>query len=705
MWSLWTDNLLPLIGAVLPIDGSTFPAIRAALGLSLLWLGPGLAWAWLIPDPDQSQRGFAATCLMATARMILIGTVLISLTAVGLAEIGRFSHHRLVGMMIGWMIAGIGIRLLLGRVHLKRELQSAAPGVLVTIIALTALFLLPDRGNWIAGGWDPGIYVGQGVMVHRTGTFHPSPDALLASMSDETFAAFTREANHFLEYQPVVPVDPDTRAILPFFFRLFPAIVCVLYDVGGLDAAMRVNLVLGWLAWLLFAGLLIAHRRSPFLVVGACLLLATHPVWVFMLHFPTTELLQFLLVCGLGLLLPYRFQSRWPAWVTALVLVAGVVNRFSFFPFAGLYLCLCTWMDLPREHRDPVFRMRLLHTLVLLAAALFDAMSCRVTLNRLDDLVLPLVIGGVGLCGIALVVEVLAFHHKTRRILAKPGAGVVVLGLAAAVLAGWSVEQLGYGSVLQNVSLQAQLAMPFLGPLLVIAALAGVLVFVSRNESTRCWSGFVLFLVAVTIVTFNVDAISKLYPWAMRRHLAYTVPLLCILATLPAMLLWNRVGRQPLSKAMAVLYLALLIAYQAPTSLDAMRHTELQGLADVMSDIANQIGDEDVVIADHFRWGTPLTLIHGKRVLNGELLWTEPDETRTKHAFAAFRAWHDQGRRVVFVTSTPKGLAVFPGAVHGTAVWSSGEVDLTELNHHRDQTGFSTRSRTKEFTVWEWTPK
>jgi len=171
------------------------------------------------------------------------------------------------------------------------------------------------------------------------------------------------------------------------------------------------------------------------------------------------------------------------------------------------------------------------------------------------------------------------------------------------------------------------------------------------------------------------------------------------------MLLWNRVGRQPLSKAMAVLYLALLIAYQAPTSLDAMRHTELQGLADVMSDIANQIGDEDVVIADHFRWGTPLTLIHGKRVLNGELLWTEPDETRTKHAFAAFRAWHDQGRRVVFVTSTPKGLAVFPGAVHGTAVWSSGEVDLTELNHHRDQTGFSTRSRTKEFTVWEWTPK
>ena len=699
------EQFVPWIGTILPIHGQNVAAITIALSLTLALLGPGFAWIWLIPEQNRPRISLPARYILTGAHIALLGTVLIALGTMILAETGSFSNKSLVFVTLGLMSTGIILGTLRGAWNFRRHVGSSLPTFGVTVIAFFILLQLPQRGNWIAGGWDPGIYVGQGVMVHRTGTFHPPPDTLLATLSDEEFSAFTRETHNFVEYLPVVPVDPDSRAIQPFFFRLFPSVVCMLYDIGGIEAAMRVNLFIGWLTSIVFMGMLVAQRRHTMLVTGAFLGLVTHPIWVFMAHFPTSEMLQLLFVCGLGLLLPYRFAARSTTWIVALVLLCAMLNRFSFLPFAGIYLCVCTWMDIPRRARDSPFRSRLLHTIAILSGALFDSISCNVTLARLDDLVPPLVVGGLAVCGLALVIEILAFHSGTRKLMAKPGTKTMMLGLLVAGLASWGLEKSGLGWILQNMSLHVRSALPYLGPVLILLAVTGFILVIVQADDTRTWNGFLLFLMAITTITFGVDAISSLYPWAMRRHLAYTLPLLVILATLLSATLWQQGAKRPASRIAAVIWICVVILFQSPKALDAARHTELNGLADVMADMAAQIDDNDIVVADHFRWGTPLKLIHGKQILNGELLWARDDEHRTKIAFSALRRLHEKGHRVIFVTSTHDGLSVFPGHVQGVKLWSTDCITLRELNHHIKQTGFGVRTRTKQFTLWEWVPK
>lgn len=678
--------------------GGLGSAVWAALRLA----GLGLCWNWLLPAPQGAPWSRASRALLAAATAVLLGTMLSLLVAWALAELSLYHRPEETAALVGLALLGLLLARTVGKVRLLAHIRQGLPGLLGVTLAFAAVLALPERGEWIVGGWDPGIYVGEGLRVEREGTFHPGPEPFLASLAPEEWPLFTREAHGFTEYLPVVPIDPASARIQPFFFRLTSAAVAVMARCGGLRAATRVNLFLGVLSLVLLAGLLMAHRQPASLWVPAVLLLVLHPIWIFLLHFPTSEMLQLLCVLGLGLLLPYRFQHRGVAWIMALLLFAAMLNRFSFFPFAGLFLCAMTWMDLPRERRDPALRMRLLLAAATVAGAAADFFLCRVTLVRLDDQVPPLVLAGLGGCLAAVLVDMAALCPRVRRALCAVGPRGVAWALLAA---GLFLLAAGVPGMTPRVEVWHTIrdSSPYVGAGWLAAAAAGLVLLLARQPEGRSLTGFLFFLLGATWVTYALVSISALYPWAARRYLEFTLPALCILPAAAVSACWRWEGRRTVGQGLAALLWLLLVAGTAPQAREAWRHTEFNGLSAQLANIAAAVGPEDVLVADHFRWGTPLRLIYGRQVLNGEVWWQDGNAASTRKALRRLAAYRKSGRDIFFLTSTERGLDVFPAPVGPVRlVWDSGPVELHEIAHRARQQGFPWISKTKRFILYQW---
>ena len=680
--------------------------LLAAVCLGLRWVALGLAWSWLIPLPVRVPFPTIARWIVATARASLCGVLLSLLVAWGLAESSLFFPPLEIMVLAGLAGAGLLAGSLTRRAEMVAHLLEGLPGLLFVVVMFAGLLALPERGEWIAGGWDPGIYVGEGMRVEQEGTFHPAPEPFLATLKAEAWPLFTRqqEAYGFTEYLPVVPIDPATARIQPFFFRLTSTAIAVVARCGGLRAAGRINLLVGLLAAVMMAGLLIAHRQPRIVWVTATLLLVLHPVWLFMANFPTSEMLQLFWILALGFLLPFRFQGRAVGWIMAGIIFAAMLNRFSFLPFAATFVCALTWMDLPRMHRDAPFRNRLLLLAAMLAGAWVDLVFCRVTLDRLGPHVPPLLIVGLAASVVAVFVEALALAPGCRRWLVRVGersVALLFLGGLLFLFAGdlwphlpWHFDMVRY----------SRDALPFLGPLWLLAALAGLLVVAFRGPNGRSLLGFVYFLAASTMGTLAFLSIATLYPWAARRFLPFTVPGLSLTAALLVGAMWTASSARSLWRGVALLLIFGLLGSTARQSRDAWRHTEFSGLSALLAEVAGQVNDGDVVVADHFRWGTPLRLVYGRQVLNGEVWWQDGDAESTASALRVLAAYREEGRRILFFTSTDAGLDIFAAAIAPVeALWDSGPVPVQELGHRVRQRRFRPVVKEKRFQLLEWT--
>jgi hypothetical protein len=166
----------------------------------------GLAWSWVATAGSRGMRWLPA--VMAP----WFGVALHLVSAVILAESGLYTP--MAEAVVLAVLAAAGLAWGRGRIRIRPHL----PVALATGIAAAAAMLLPGRGEWIAGGLDQGIYVNQGVAVSRSGTFHPPPDPLLSVLTDAELATFTRQVHNYTEYLPTIPVDPEQRNLVHFFF-------------------------------------------------------------------------------------------------------------------------------------------------------------------------------------------------------------------------------------------------------------------------------------------------------------------------------------------------------------------------------------------------------------------------------------------------------------------------------------------------------
>jgi len=279
-------------------------------------------------------------------------------------------------------------------------------------------------------------------------------------------------------------------------------------------------------------------------------------------------------------------------------------------------------------------------------------------------------------------------------------AGLVVLGAA-----GLLAYRLGHGSA----------GLPVIAPWyvgwdrLAAAALGAAALIAVPNRFPAGAVLFFLFGFGGSLLTAGTPNVVPVYPWATRRYFEFMLPWICFLAALvPARVaaIQGSAGRRIAARGLAVALLLILLLSSAGRSLQAWRSREYGGIAAALDEAAARVGSDDVLVADHFWWGTPLSLAYGRPVLNGERIWRRRMEAgeaaEAKIALGALERLREQGRRVLVLTSTAAGLGVFPdGAFESREIWRRPPLDVREMTHRRRPEGFAMRTRTFEFRLHE----
>lgn len=660
---------------------SILQALGPALAIATLLGGPGLAWAWVLRP---------ATRLEASALAILLGLTLILLPAVVLAECGILSAPAI------WITAAVLTAAgLTARRRAGAPLPRAGAGALLLVPALALLLSGPGRGDWMVGGWDPGVNMNQGLLVARTGRVAQPPDPLVAAALQAAPGAFARESFSFREAFPGLPVDRVTGALRPYFYRGTPAFIAILDLAAGRTAALRANSVSAVLAILvaatLLAGLVAPSppgiRRAA--VLAGALILTAQPIVLAHLGNPASEMLELLLVCGAGLLL-LRPRDLPSAIALALLLLLACVNRVSFLFQQALLLVVLVLWDAPEPDRDRVSRR---HLAVAASLALGLAWYTWITpdsLVKVRHLLPALHVFTAGSAAVALLLDGFLLRHR------RPGPAVLRQAALLVPLLFLLVETTRHEpwrEFLRNASAWWSYA----GPALAGLAALGLLAAAPRSAAAPWLLWLFTCLLGVLLHRHAAD----LYPWASKRWLAFSPPLLAAGGSLLLAGAHRRFGRRGL--VLALLLLGAGFGAQAPRALAAWRSAEYRGAPDTLAQLAARLAPGDLVVADHFRWGTPLALVYGASVLNAEPLLAG----RGSHADALrfLTGQQSHGTRIVLLTSTRSALADWPETFRDALPLAPPlEWETGERIQHRSNRGFPLQPRTVRLQTWTWTP-
>ncbi len=646
--------------------------LGAAAAISAVLYLPGAAWSWVLRPHSRVE---------AAALSLALGLCAMLLPLILLAEAGCFSAAAVAIWATLVTLAGA----FAGRLRGARD---AAPGGIVLLAGVAILLSLPQRGEWLAGGWDPGVNMNQGLLLARTGAVEQPPDPLRAAALQQAPGAFARESFGFVEAFPGVPADPQTGALRPYFYRATPTLVALLDTVAGRAAALRVNQVAGWIACLLFAGALAvcAATMRAHLVIPGVLLFALQPLFLAHVSVPASEMLELAVICATGLLLARRNDCP-SALLLAAVLTLGALNRVSFLFHQALLLILLVCGEARDANRSAVAIRHLAVACSLTAGLAWYTWVSPESLQKLRHLQPALHGLAAASVAAALAVDGALLHRRS-------GAPAWTRwSLAAVPLIFAARESLRHEAWLQFAG-NLPVWIAYAGPLLLAVAAAGLLLAARRLPLTLwlCW------LATALVAALIHRHAAELYPWATKRWMPWTVPLL---ATGAAALVHAACAtRRPWSRWFGIGLALALCAATLPSTLRAWRSTEYNGSAAALDRLAATLRPDDLVISDHFLWGTPLALAHGFTVLNAEPLLAgqgNPDP-----APAVLRR---TGRRVVLVTSTKGALRDWP-LPFANAVPLADPIAFTtrERIQHRSQRGFSTRERTFVLQAHAWEP-
>ncbi len=557
-----------------------------------------------------------------------------------------------------------------------------------------ALFLgVMPVSEWLAGGWDPGVYTNQALFTARHGPGAAVPSAY-SGLAAQDVPVFSRARFGRPEAFPGVPVEPGTGVFDFYFYPVTPLWMALLFRVGGPHLAWRAMAILGLAAgMLLYAGLRRAGgARAP--AATAALLLPAQPIVLYHLHTPCSEMLELSLMSGLLLVLAVR---RW--WLLFPLVAVGCLNRPGFLLTGGLLALL-----LALRTGGGVTRREAAGGLLWILAGLAPAL-CYYHGAGAGSV--------VKIRGVFALAEwaVLACLVAAWALVAGSGAGGVPRFAAARRWAACALPAAVFlAAVLRNprglrdaASVGAALVAYTGVPLLLAAAggLAWLAVSAARRREAGPVGLFLLLGLAWLAVPLGNKQAADLYPWATKRFLS-TLPLVVAvggggLVQAAAGVPWRRLAAGGL--------LLLGVGCNLGPMTDAWRRTEYRGLYNALSQVAAAMGPSDLVLADHFRWAAPLALAFGRPVLNGEPLWQDPDPARVARAAGVLAERQAQGKRIVLLTSTEAGAAVFPAPFSRARPLGPPLVYRYEvIAHHRRARGFRTRAAEARFLLSEWIP-
>jgi hypothetical protein len=248
--------------------------------------------------------------------------------------------------------------------------------------------------------------------------------------------------------------------------------------------------------------------------------------------------------------------------------------------------------------------------------------------------------------------------------------------------------------------------LPFHGTLGVAWAGIGIAGMARRRDPDRIiLKTLALALGAVCLFLVFAPGIAAIYPWALRRYVVFLVPFLA-LAQSYAVLCWVEGLRAPGARwrwVALLLFLPALIQ-GARISAAAFRVGDYRGAGEILAALEQAADPRAVIVADDPLWGTPLLLAGEREVINGRLLWQSqnPDFQR-RFMEALRRTCFDGGRRMLWLTSTPQGLGIYPVELGGNPA-PSIEIPYAyhTVMHSRRANHFAEAPHERLFRLYEW---
>ncbi|MBM4153869.1 MAG: hypothetical protein FJ221_02415 [Lentisphaerae bacterium] len=677
-----------------------------AVGLKLLL--PGVAWAWLLSAAWTGEPNAWKRRVGAGAAAGALGLMLVSLLTMALGLAGVFTPAVETVARAALVAAGLAAGAWVHRGRLASLLADAVPVSLLFLAGIVTILALPNRGEWIAGGWDPGVYMNEAAALSRTGTFRPPDPLFHESLTADERAVFLRRGLAGIERFPGVVTDPARGAFAFEFFRLTPSFFAAVHRSGGLAAMARANTIAGMVLLAVFFAMVWTRLRLSH-AVFATLLLAAQPIWIYHLQFPTTEMLHLLLLCACLGFATADPRDGGATAAAALAAFAAVTNRMSDLPFFG-FLVLCHALGTAAEDdRRPLERRHLALLAAAAAGGIVNSVFAPGSIVGWQDASVILALAAAAAAA-ALAADLLAARPAVRARLAGLSPRALDI-LAVVVLAAVAVSWIARDAVTGPKDLDnLQRLLPFTGVLPMLAAAAGLAAALLARPRMRPAALFplLLFLFAVAWMLVLRKSIVDLYPWATRRYVPYLAPFVAIAAGHLLTLLWHAPRGRTAARGAAVLVAAALLAEPAQAARRAWTYTQYNGLGAAIAVVADRVGPRDAVIADHPLWGTPLALIHGRNVLGGQadgsgrdngaaIAVILPDLTRRLAA---------EGRRVLCLTSTARGLDVFPfaGAAEATLAWEAPPFEFQVMAQHAAAKQFVLQTRSARFRLYELAP-
>ena len=640
-----------------------------------LWLGYTLivarlaitGWVW-------TYRGASTpySPLLLLARVITVGFVANLLPILVLATLGFWTPLLDWSLWIIVALAGLLLKRRNGPLTMGAIGRLSAMLVLTFLVACPAV-IMPHRSEWLAGGWDPGLYVNNAIAISQRNGLEPLRDTLYADMSREGRLLFSASEHDYREIFPGVPINIEDGSLPLYFFHLTPSLGSWVFRAGGFDLLFRLPVLLACWGLVVFLGFCAALDIRGRFLAGCAFFWCINPVWWYQQSIPTSEMMYVLLMMGglLFYLLAARRDEKWPVGAMLCFMLA-TINHFNFPLFAGLILLgFAVFERFNRTNNSS--RRVLLCAAGVVFGILFDMLTAGVTLSRLEmkDNAITIVTGGFMFLLISSLVAYVVPIKRTwgdeqvvcvKRLVRILAAGLFALG----IILNYPPVKQGIISAIGTQSLMAAT----LNRIDVVSSFLGVggfflvawgLWVLSAMDNTRLPGGalvVILILAGMLAGLLVMPGIASTYPWGLRRFVPVLLPLVAIAQ---AGALTTVFRGSPLRRLAGSIFLFWGVWSGSMSSLAAARVTDYLGIGDVLSSVSQKIAPGDIVIVDDPRYGTPLQLTYGHDVINGQLIWSSEtsDVMNARVQFLAQLSAERNGR-LLWLTTDEKGIEVYP---------------------------------------------
>ena len=589
-----------------------------------------------------------------------------------------------------------------------------AGGVVALLVVIGAV--APPRSEWLAGGWDPGLYQNNAVAIADRQGWVALSGGIHARLTEQERLLVSEAEGDYREAFPGVPLTVETGDLPLYFFPLTPICGAWLYRLGGYELLVRLPAILALLGLPVVAAMVRRWGPSASVCCGFFWLVA--PLWWYQQAIPTAEMLYLVLLTG-GWWLARRAAEQDQAWPVGVAWAFGAatVNHFNFPVIGALLLTGLALLDESPTPRRVMSRYFAGHTGLLLGI-LVNALLADVTLDRLqqkDQVWLAVMIP----YGLLLASGwVLAWVRPGSRAAGKLGegagyfalvVGVGIIGLVALLhlpgLATAWPEWLS-GTRMGDILNRVRLLMAFTGAGPWILTALGMLALAGRcaDRTVMPWLVFVLLCGAATSLFLCLPGIAGIYPWALRRYVPTLLPFMAFAQGFFMWWCWR--NRHAWPKGWSALAAGALLwgAVDAVRlTRDAIRVGDYPGMVTLVREFAAATGLDEVIVADDPRWGTPLLLAEGRQVLNARPLWQSKNPEHHR-AFLEMirRLQQEEGLRVVWLTSTRRGMAIYPVEipVEPEPQWEKTFAYRT-IVHSARGTVFRDEAQTRTFRLYE----